>query len=261
MTERIGENVDLGVTSFDHADIYGNYTTEATFGKALSQSAVRREQVQLISKCGIQLVNPDRNSRVKHYDYRSSYIIRQAEQSLKNLDTDYLDLFLLHRPSPLMQVSEIAEAIQQLQKAGKIRAFGVSNFAPEQMRYLGSELDIFTNQIECSITHPRPMEDDTIFFHQQYDIQTQAWSPMGSALQLETATPLTGTLNKLCEKYDSSVAQLLIAWLLAHPGQIYPVLGTTRSERIREAMTSLAIELDRQDWFVLYEAARGREVD
>ena len=261
MALRIEQNVEMGVTSFDQADIYGNYTTEATFGQALIQSTVRREKLQLISKCGIQLINPERNSRVKHYDYRASYIIQQAEQSLKNLRTDYLDLFLLHRPSPLMQVSEIAEAVRQLKKAGKIRAFGVSNFTRAQMRYLSSELDIFANQIECSLTHTLPLEDDTLFYHQQHAIQTQAWSPLGKALQLEPANPLAGTLNQLAEEYSCSTAQLLTAWLLAHPAQLHPVLGTTKTEHLREAVASQTIELDRQDWVVLYEAARGREVD
>ncbi|NBC24845.1 MAG: aldo/keto reductase [Bacteroidetes bacterium] len=258
---RIEQNAEIGVTSFDQADIYGNYTTEATFGEALTQSTVRREEVQLISKCGIQLINPERNSRVKHYDYRASYIIQQAEQSLKNLQTDYLDLFLLHRPSPLMQREEIAKAVHQLKQAGKIRAFGVSNFTPAQMRYLGSELDIFANQIECSLTHSDPMENDTLFFHQKHEIQTQAWSPLGSALQLDPAKPLAGTLNQLAEKYSCSTAQLLIAWLLGHPAQLHPVLGTTKTDHLRKAVASQYIELDRQDWFVLYEAARGREVD
>src|SRR6056297_134589 len=261
MARRIEQNVEMGVTSFDQADIYGNYTTEAAFGRALTISAISRDQIQLISKCGIQLVNPDRNSRVKHYVYSASYIIQQAEKSLENLQTDYLDLFLLHRPSPLMQVADIAEAVQQLQKQGKIRAFGVSNFTPAQMRYLSTELDIFANQIECSLTHWDPMENGTLFFHQQQGIQTQAWSPLGSALSLESSNPLAETLDLLAEKYNCSKAQLLIAWLLAHPASLHPVLGTTKSEHLRDAVESLDIELDKQDWFAMYEAEREREVD
>ncbi len=260
MTKRIEANVELGVTSFDHADIYGHYTTEAAFGKALAQCSVHRNEMELISKCGIQLVHESRGTKVKHYNYRASYIVQQAEQSLKNLQTDYLDVFLLHRPSPLMEVNEIKEAVTQLLSAGKIKSFGVSNFTPAQIKYLTPDLDIASNQIECSLTHHQALEDDTLFFHQQHDILTMAWSPLGNALTAEAASPVPSKLEALAQKYNCSRAQLLIAWLLKHPAQLYPVVGTTQTPLLHEAVDSRNIDLDLQDWYMLYEAARGQEV-
>ncbi|NBC56679.1 MAG: aldo/keto reductase [Bacteroidetes bacterium] len=261
MAKRISENVDLGVTSFDHADIYGDYTTEEAFGHALSQSQISREKIQLISKCGIQLVNENRQSFVKHYNYQTNYIIRQAEQSLKNLKTDYLDLFLLHRPSPLIQSDEILEAVSQLQKQGKIKAFGVSNFTPQQIDYVSQNLKVSANQIECSLTHTKPIDDETLLYHQQHNITTMAWSPLGESLKLGENSVLKQNLNKLSKQYNCSVSQLVLAWLLHHPAQIYPVIGTTDSQRVKTAFESLNIRLKHQDWFKLYEASRGHEVD
>ena len=261
MAKRISENVELGVTTFDHADIYGNYTTEDAFGQAFQQSQIRREKVQLISKCGIQLVNEKRNTYVKHYNYDFSYIVKQAEQSLKNLKTDYLDLFLLHRPSPLMQSDDILEAVTQLQKQGKIKAFGVSNFTPQHIDYISQNLKVSANQIECSLTHTNAIDDETLLYHQQNDITTMAWSPLGESLKLGENSVLKQNLNNLSNQYDCSVSQLVLAWLLHHPAQIYPVIGTTNPERVKSALGSLDITLKHQDWFVLYEASRGHEVD
>jgi len=261
MAQKIENAVSLGVSSFDHADIYGHYTTEAAFGKAFAQCSLQREDIELISKCGIQLVHKSRGAKVKHYNYRTSYIVQQVEQSLLNLQTDYLDVFLLHRPSPLMQVDEIKEAITKLQEEGKIKSFGVSNFTPAQIQYLSADLDISTNQIECSLSHHQPLEDGTLLFHQQQDIQTMAWSPLGDVFSRDTSSVVHSALASLSEKYGCSSAQLLIAWLIKHPAYIYPVLGTTQTHHLREAVDSQSIDLDLQDWFILYEAARGQEVD
>jgi predicted oxidoreductase len=261
IAESIEENVDLGVTTFDHADIYGDYTTEAEFGKALLQSKISRDKIQLISKCGIQLINESRKTHVKHYNYDASYIIAQAERSLKHLQTDYLDLFLLHRPSPLMQISEIVEAITQLKKEGKIKDFGVSNFTPQQINFLKNEIDVSANQIQCSLTHYQPLEDDSLFYHQQHNIITMAWSPLGGAHRLEVHSELKKALKVQSEKYECTESQLVLAWLLKHPAKIYPVLGTSKTKRIEEALGALKIELSLQDWFILYEASRGTEVD
>ena len=261
MSQNIEQIVDLGVTTFDHADIYGDYTTEEEFGKAFVKSQINRDDIQLISKCGIQLHNEKRNTFVKHYNYDASYIINQAEQSLKNLKTDYLDLFLLHRPSPLMHIDEVTEAIHHLKKEGKIKYFGVSNFTPQQIDFLDQSLDVSANQIQCSLTHYQLFEDDSLFYHQQHNIMTMAWSPLGESLKFGENSVLKQNLNTLSEKYNCSISQLVLAWLCKHPAYIYPVIGTTKTERVREAVESLNINLDLQDWFVLYEASRGREVD
>ena len=149
--------IENSITSFDHADIYGDYTTETAFGKAFAESKIDRQKIQLISKCGIQMQNEERKNIVKHYNYSKKYIIWSVEQSLKNLETDYLDLLLLHRPSPLMQADEIAEAIEQLKSTGKILAFGVSNFMPSQTDLIQTKTNVSYNQIEFSITHYEAM--------------------------------------------------------------------------------------------------------
>jgi len=261
MSRQISETLELGITTFDHADIYGMYTTEAAFGKAFQKAGINRNEIQLISKCGIQLVNEDRTSYVKHYDYSKDYIIAQAEQSLKNLKTDYLDLFLLHRPSPLMEVDEVKEAITTLKTQGKIRDFGVSNFTPQQIEHLKADLEITTNQIQCSLTHVTPFEDDSLFYHQQHHIKTMAWSPLGGYYNLGEEHPLTKSILRMSEQYSCTASQVVLAWLLQHPSQIYPVLGTTSTTRIKDALKSLDIVLSLQDWFVLFEASRGKEVD
>lgn len=261
MARRITENIDLGVTTFDHADIYGDYTTEADFGKAFKQSGISRDKIQLISKCGIQLKNESRKSYVKHYNYNKHYIIKQAEQSLINLKTDHLDLFLLHRPSPLMQIDEISEAIHQLKKSGKIKAFGVSNFSPQQIGYLSKSTSIEANQIQCSLTHYQPFEDDTLFFHQKENIMTMAWSPLGNFHKVDELSMLKKELYKLSEKYECSESQIVLAWLLMHPANIYPVLGTSKAKRVEEAKLALNIKLKLQDWFSLYESVRNKEVN
>jgi predicted oxidoreductase len=249
------------VTSFDHADIYGDYTTEQAFGKALNLSGINREDIQLISKCGIQLKNEERGTRIKHYNYNSSYIINQVEASLKNLKTDYLDLFLLHRPSPLMQTDEIAKAIDKLLKDGKIKSFGVSNFTPQQIDFLQKEVPVYANQIQCSLTHTQALENDTLFYHQQKDVLTMAWSPFGDVFKENINPALSQTLGEISEKHNCSIAQVALAWILKHPARVYPVVGTTKTKNIKDAVEALNIKLDLQDWFELFERARGKEVD
>ena len=259
--KRIEENVDNGVTTFDHADIYGDYSTEEAFGNAFKQSILSRDKIQLISKCGIQLINEKRKSFVKHYNYSKDYIIQQAEQSLSYLKTDHLDLFLLHRPSPLMQIEDITEAIHQLKKSGKIKGFGVSNFTPQQIDFLSDNLKIEANQIQCSLTHYEPFEDDSLFYHQKNNITTMAWSPLGDIFKLKENTKLSEKLSFYAGKYECSVSQIATAWLLSHPAKIYPVLGTSSPLRIKEAKESEKINLELQDWFDLYESSRKKEVD
>jgi len=261
MAKRIEENVDLGVTTFDHADIYGDYTTEEAFDEAFKDSKISRDDIELISKCGIQLINENRGSYVKHYNYDASYIISQAERSLKHLQTDYLDLFLLHRPSPLMQTDEVLEAVSNLKSSGKIKSFGVSNFTPQQIDYLSKEVEVEANQIQCSLTHYEPMQDDTLFYHQKNNIMTMAWSPLGGAHKIDELSEFKQALYEQSNKYKCTESQVVLAWLLKHPAKIHPVLGTSKTKRIEEALGALKVELSLQDWFVLYEASRGKEVD
>ncbi|WP_317170189.1 aldo/keto reductase [Winogradskyella eckloniae] len=254
--------VENQITSFDHADIYGAYTTETDFGKAFSESGLKREDIQLISKCGIQYVCDNRQNTVKHYNYSKDYIIWSVENSLKHLKTDYLDLLLLHRPSPLMVAEEIADAITVLKKDGKIRDFGVSNFTPSQMDMIGLRTDINVNQIEFSLTAHTAMHNGTLDFMTTNGIKPMAWSPLGSVFREDTEQTrrIHKQLGLLMDKYNATEDQLLLAWILKHPAHIHPVIGTTTKERIKQAVKAASITLDLEDWFLILVAAQGHKV-
>jgi len=251
-----------GNAIFDHADIYGNYTTEAGFGKAFIESAINREDIQLISKCGIQLINERRGSIIKHYKYAKEYIISSAETSLRNLKTDYLDTFLLHRPSPLMQPDEISEAITILQDSGKIINFGLSNFTPSQVDLIANSAPVSVNQIEFSLSKNEAMFNGTLDKMLQKGIQTMSWSPLGKVFKDETAQTkrIKAVLKKLTKKYEISEDVILLAFILMHPAKVAPVIGTTNKKRILNANSALNIHLELQDWFELLAASQGHEV-
>ncbi|MEN1783935.1 MAG: aldo/keto reductase [Bacteroidota bacterium] len=262
MSTLIQESIDLGITTFDHADIYGNYGTEGAFGKALAQSKVSRSKIQLITKCGIQMVN-ERQNQVKHYQYDAEYIIWSAERSLKALQTEYLDLFLLHRPSPLMEAAEIATAVDTLKAQGKIRAFGVSNFTPSQIALLETLIPISGNQVEFSLSHTDPMYDGTFDDCTMNERIAMAWSPLGGYFKSDESASkerLQPLLKQFAEKYEVNESQLLLAFILRHPVKIHPVVGTTNSKRLEESVQALSIALELQDWYLLLEASKGRRV-
>ena len=250
------------ITTFDHADIYGDYTNEAQFGKALATSSIARENIQLISKCGIQFDANERAKRVKHYEYGKAYIIESVERSLNLLQTEYLDLLLLHRPSPLMNPTEIAEAVHQLKEQGKIKQFGVSNFTPSQIQLIEKEIQVEANQVEFSLSSNKVMNDGTLDDCIIKNRMAMSWSPLGSYFREETqANKRTQkVLAEFTKKYDATEDQLLLAWILKHPSKIHPVVGTATPERLKSAMDSLKIKMDLQDWFILLEANEGHEV-
>jgi predicted oxidoreductase len=195
--------VELGITTFDHADIYGDYSTEEDFGKALSTSSLQREKIQLITKCGIQYPGEKRQLEIKYYDYSKEYIIWSVEESLKNLHTDYIDLLLLHRPSPLMRAEEIADAIDHLRIQGKIKYFGVSNFTSSQTQLVQKYVNVEANQIEFSLSSHGAMLDGALDFMQVDDIKPMAWSPLGSIFRDESEQTLRirKQLSQLESKY------------------------------------------------------------
>ena len=254
--------LEAGITTFDHADIYGGYTNEADFGRAFTESGVSRENVQFISKCGIQYVCEARDNKIKHYDYSRDYIIWSAEQSLNHLKTDYLDLFLLHRPSPLMHPELIASAITQLKKSGKIKTFGVSNFTPSQIGMLETRIPVAANQVEFSLTTDTAMYDGTFDDCIAHKRTAMAWSPLGSYFRDENDSTLRirKIMRAMTEKYSATEDQLLLAWILKHPAEVYPVVGTTNKKRLTDAMRATKIELELEDWFVLLEANQGHKV-
>lgn len=261
MVKLIHECVFQQITSFDHADIYGDYTTETEFGKAFNECGLKRESIQLISKCGIQLISNNRPNQVKHYNYSKEYIIKSAEQSLTNLKIDYLDLFLLHRPSPLMKPQEVLEAILQLKDEGKIRDFGVSNFSVSQMQLLEPYKDIVSNQVECSITQPNALFNGVLDYAMLKHQTPMVWSPLGSYFKQknEQNFRISKQLDILCKKYQATEDQLFLAWLLKHPSGIHPVVGTANINRLKNAIKSTQINLELEDWFLLLEASQGKE--
>jgi predicted oxidoreductase len=250
------------ITTFDHADIYGGHTTEEAFGNAFAQSGIERDAIQLISKCGIKYLSEKRNYNIKHYDYSAEYIIWSVENSLKNLHTEYLDVLLLHRPSPLMQAEEIAEAIDKLKFQGKIRSFGLSNFTPSQTQLIQKGIYVDFNQIQFSATHYQPMTDGSLDFMQLNGITPMCWNPLGNVFREETdqAIRLQNLLNNLSAKYQLAPDVILLAWIIRHPSGILPVIGTTNQERIKNAVQAQDLKLDMEDWFKIWTESMGTKV-
>ncbi len=252
-----------GITSFDHADIYGGYTTEAAFGKALTESKVDRKNIQLITKCGIEHISENRPQNiVKHYNYSKDYIIWSAENSLKNLQTDYLDVFLLHRPSPLLQADEVAEAVEKLKSEGKILSFGVSNFTPFQTELLRQKTTVSFNQIQFSATNHEAMLDGSLDYMQLHKITPMAWNPLGVVFRenTEQTQRLKLLFSKLVDKYHVGSDLILLAWILQHPANILPVAGTINVSRIQQLMKAKSLVLDTQDWFAIWTESMGNKV-
>lgn len=262
----IKECISIGVTTFDHADIYGNYTTEEEFGKALKQEPSLRQAIQVIAKCGIQMVSPNRPQHIiKSYDTSFEHIIESVETSLKNLSTDYIDCLLIHRPDPLFNADEAAKAFTRLKQQGKVLHFGVSNFRKWQVDLFNSRFPVEVNQVECSVLHLDPMGDGTLDQCQQHKIVPMAWSPLGGGELFadtddERNNRIMAVANLLAEKYHSAPDIILLSWLLTHPSDIRPVIGTSKSERIRSAVAATQIKLDREEWFMLWRASTGKEV-
>ena len=259
MCQLISESFDSGINSFDHADIYGGYTTEESFGDAFTDTGIKREDVFFISKCGIMYPSKKLPIKTKHYDYSEDHIIKSVNNSLEYLQTDYLDCLLLHRPSPLMDINIIANTVESLIKSGKIKSFGVSNFTADQMDMFKGKVEILYNQINLSLTHLDHMFDGTLEYMQANKILPMAYSPLGSYFK-EGSNKIKKVVESLKDKYSCTDYQLLISWLLKHPSKVYPVIGTTKSDRIKKSMKSLKIEIELIDWFELLEASVGNRV-
>jgi len=260
--------LEHGITTFDHADIYGDYTCEDRFGAALAASGVDRTMIQLVTKCGIKLVSARRPAhRIKSYDTSCSHIVASVENSLRRLRTDYLDLLLIHRPDPLLDPREVNEAFVRLRQAGKVHSFGVSNFLPAQFELLAARLDVplVTNQIEYSVLNLQAHDDGSLDLCQRREICPMAWSPLGGGRLFcedsERATRLRETLAKVGREVGgASIDQVAIAWILRHPARFVPVLGSGNPERIHRAVKAFDLELSAEQWFEIRRDSLGRDV-
>jgi predicted oxidoreductase len=262
----IEKSIDLGLRDFDHADIYGDYSTEADFGKALKENPRLREKMQITTKCGIRMPAENRpKNKIKSYDSSEKYILQSVENSLRNLQTDYIDVFLLHRPDFLMNPNEIAETFEKLKDDGKVRFFGVSNFTTSQFEMINAVFPLVTHQIEVSLSHLKPFENGTLDQLLMKNIRPTAWSPLGGGNLGEIGNPkadqkLGEIFRKLSEKYELNNAQLMLLFLKRHPSGIIPVLGTSKPERLEEALKVDSKSMEKQDWYALYSAVKGEEL-
>jgi predicted oxidoreductase len=248
--------LDEGISTFDHADIYGDHTNEEIFGNVLQKEPSLRSQMQLVTKCGIKFPSARRpKTWVKHYDTSEDHIVWSVENSLKMLVTDHIDLLLIHRPDPLLNPHEVAEAFVKLKAAGKVLHFGVSNFTPSQFNMLQRHLPmpLVTNQIEVSLARVEPLFNGDLDLMLELGASPMAWSPLGGGkLHFEDRDWFTKA-----SKYNATYSQLALAWLLRHPSNMFPIIGTTKPERIKESTKAIDIPLDKQDWFEMLKWAMG----
>ena len=265
--ELIERCIALGVTSFDHADIYGDYQCEALFGEAIRLAPALRQQMQLVSKCGIRLISSNRPQHlIKRYDTSYQHIVSSAENSLQQLNTDYLDCLLIHRPDPLMDAEEVARALGDLIQAGKILSAGVSNFLPHQVELLQSRCDfaLVANQIEISVLQTQSLFDGSLDYCQQKKMLPMAWSPLsGGRLfngESQQSIRVIGVLSQIADDIECTADQVALAWLMRHPAGIKPIVGSGNLDRIRTALEATRVTLQDEQWYAILQASQGRAV-
>lgn len=252
-----------GITTFDQADIYGGYTAEGVMGAALRANPSLRAQMEIVSKCDIVApVGRYADASVKYYDTSRSHILSSVDLSLREMGIEHLDLLLIHRPDPLMDHHETGTALDEVVKSGKVRSVGVSNFRPWDWELLQSAMQtpLVTNQIEVSLAAVAPFTNGDVAFHQKNANPIMAWSPLGGGTLMFENGALQQRMRAVAEEFDVDTSAVAIAFLLHHPAQILPVLGTNNLARIASISDALRVKLDRPMWFSLYEAALGHEV-
>lgn len=260
------EVLDLGITTMDHADIYGEYQAEEYFGRALKQDKSLRDKMQIVTKCGI-VYKGYNNARVKYYDYTKDWIMGQVEKSLDFMGTDHIDLLLLHRPSPIMKPEEICDAFDTLKKQGKVKHFGVSNFLPDEFDLLQSGLNekLITNQVEFSPLRMGNMENGVLNQCLKNKIHPMLWSPLAGGKiftsQDEDAVRLRETLEEIrAEIGADDIDAVAFAWLLAHPTQPLPITGSGEIKLASRPVEALKYKLTLEQWFMIWTAVKGHKV-
>ncbi|KAI8812870.1 aldo/keto reductase [Cladochytrium replicatum] len=271
LLERIEKCIELGITTFDLADIYGGgeHQCERAFGAGLALKPELRSQIQLVTKCGIRIVG-EKGLVPVYYDTSEESVIQRVEESLQAVGTTYFDCVLIHRPDPLMDADSTARAFEKLQRQGKVRHIGVSNFLPSSMNLLQSKLSspLVINQIELSPLHMDHLHDGTVELCQERTMAIMAWSPLGGGRLLDASSTdpqvqrVRAVLVKLGEKYGASIDQMAYAWILRHPANCLPVLGTNKIERIVEATKAIEISgnLTAEEWYAVWVASKGHNV-
>ena len=255
--------LDQGITTFDQADIYGDYGAEAVLGNALRANPGLRQRMEIVTKCDI--VAPCgryADAKVKYYDTSRAHIMKSVETSLSEMAIDHIDLLLIHRPDPMMDHHETGAALDEAVASGKVGAVGVSNFRPWDWSLLQSAMktQLVTNQIEVSLGEISPFTNGDLAFHQQHGHPVMAWSPLGGGLLMAGNPPVGVVADEIAAEFGVDRAAVAVAFLLAHPANILPVLGTNNLDRIKRASDALKVKLDRESWYRLYEAALGHEV-
>jgi predicted oxidoreductase len=257
--------LELGVTSFDHADIYGGYGVESLFGDALRLQPSLRDRIELITKCGIKLVSPARPQHtIQHYDTSAAHIVNSVEESLRQLGTDRIDLLLIHRPDPLMDFDDMARTFEGLRQGGKVLHFGVSNFSRHQFEALNRRIPLATNQVEFSPLHTAPMFDETFDGLQDVGVSPMIWSPLAGGRLFNGgeahADNLRLVIKGIADELGQPFASVVFAWIMQLPCKPVPLTGTGRIEAIAVAVAGTQFTLSKTDWFTILRAARGHEV-
>ena len=261
----IEQALDLGVTSFDHADIYGGYTVEALFGQALSAAPSLRNRMQIVTKCGIKLVSPQRPGHsAKCYDSARAHVVASVDESLRALNTDHIDLLLLHRPDLLMDPEALADTFRYLLAAGKVLHFGVSNHSPGQLAMLRKRHPLVTNQIEFSPLQMRALADGTLEQCVDLGLRPMIWSPLAGGRLLtgseEQSLRVRAVLEQVAAQHGVSAATMAYAWILRHPAKPWPIAGSGRIQGLRDAVAALPIRLTAEDWYRVWQTSIGHEV-
>ena len=263
VNQKIEACLDQQITTIDQADIYGGYEAEEVFGTALRQSG-HRDKLEIVTKCDIIApIGRHKEARVKYYDTSREHITQSVEQSLKLMNIDYIDLLLIHRPDPLMDAEQTGAVLDSLVQSGKAKHIGVSNFKPYDFALLQSYMHqkLVTNQIEISVLANECFTNGDVAFMQKERLPIMAWSPLaGGRLFDNSNQELFTLLNMMANSHNTSPTAIAVAWLLAHPANIMPVMGTNSIERIKSLSMGCKVKLDRQSWFEIYELANGHEV-
>lgn len=268
LNRRINFCVELGMTTLDTAEIYGIYEVEEALGKAIALSPGLRDKLEIVTKAGIYIpckYHPERHTA--HYNATGARMVKSLEKSLRFLQTDHVELQLVHRPDWLTSADDTASGLNQLLRDGKIRHAGVSNYNVHQFDLLNSRMDapLVTNQVEFHLLQMDPICDGTLHQCEKLGLAPMAWSPMAQGRLFdpknEAAQRIKVAADKMASRYNgATVEQLAYAWILAHPSKPLPIVGTNKIERIQTAAAAVDIKLEREDWYAMWEAAQGRQI-